>query len=93
MNNTTLRTRKLTGIVASTKMSKTVSVRVEHIKKLVKLQRFVKRHRKFLAHDELGVHEGDLVQIQETRPVSRHKRWKVVKIISSIHKSGESENA
>jgi small subunit ribosomal protein S17 len=71
------------GKVTSNKMQKTVVVTVERqiIHPLYK--RVVRRSHKFLAHDEKGECQvGDWVRIQETRPLSARKRWRVLKIIS-----------
>lgn len=76
------RIRTLTGIIVSDKMKKTVVVRVESFKKdkkYLKSYRFAQRYK---AHDEKEeFHAGDKVIIAETRPISRDKRWKVIKKI------------
>src|SRR5262245_30881851 len=69
------------GLVTSDKMQKSVVVRVERLVQHPKYRRYVRRRSKFLAHDELGAHEGDIVRIVETRPLSARKRWRVVEII------------
>jgi small subunit ribosomal protein S17 len=71
------------GVVTSNKMQKTVVVTVNRqiIHPLYK--RVVRRSSKFLVHDEKNdCHVGDWVRIEETRPLSRHKRWRVVEVIS-----------
>jgi small subunit ribosomal protein S17 len=71
------------GKVTSTKMQKTVVVTVTRQTTHPLYKRVVRRSKNFLAHDEksqCGV--GDLVRIEETRPLSRLKRWRVVNIIS-----------
>lgn len=71
--------RKLTGVVVSDKMQKTVVVEVTNWKmhpKYLKQYQVVKRYK---AHDEKGeYHVGDKVTVEETRPMSREKRWRVV---------------
>jgi len=67
-----------TGIVTSAKLKKTVTVRVERLLQHPKYKKLIKVTKKFLAHDEFGVKEGDTVSIQETRPMSARKRFKVV---------------
>lgn len=70
------------GIVVSDKNDKTIVVRVERqfIHPLYK--KTVRRHKKFMAHDENNeAHEGDLVQIMEYRPMSARKRWILHKIV------------
>ena len=69
------------GIVASDKMTKTVVVRVDRMVKHPVYRKYVKRRKKFMAHDELGAKTGDKVKIVETRPLSARKRWRVVEII------------
>jgi len=69
------------GIVASDKMEKTVTVRVDRVVKHPVYRKYVKRRKKFMAHDETGAKIGDKVRIVETRPLSARKRWRVVEII------------
>ncbi|MEZ5344118.1 MAG: 30S ribosomal protein S17 [Pyrinomonadaceae bacterium] len=69
------------GIVFSDKMTKTVVVRVERVVKHPLYHKYMKRRKKFMAHDELGAGMGDRVRIVETRPLSARKRWRVVEII------------
>lgn len=70
------------GIVSSDKMTKTITVTVERKVKHPIYGKFVKKTKKFHAHDEentAGV--GDVVRIMETRPLSKTKRWRLVEII------------
>lgn len=69
------------GIVSSDKMTKTVVVRVDRLVKHPVYRKYVKKRKKFMAHDDLGAKIGDKVKIQETRPMSARKRWRVVEII------------
>ncbi|HXG64983.1 MAG TPA: 30S ribosomal protein S17 [Blastocatellia bacterium] len=69
------------GLVTSDKMQKTVVVRVERQIQHPKYRRYIRRRKKFMAHDELGAKVGDLVRIVETRPLSARKRWRVVEIV------------
>ena len=69
------------GIVSSDKMMKTVVVRVDRLVKHPVYRKYVKRRKKFMAHDEIGAKIGDKVRIVETRPLSARKRWRVVEII------------
>ena len=69
------------GVVSSDKMTKTVVVRVDRLVKHPIYRKYVKRRKKFMAHDELGAKIGDKVKIVETRPLSARKRWRVVEII------------
>jgi small subunit ribosomal protein S17 len=71
------------GIVTSNKMQKTVVVTVERQIIHPFYKRVVRHSKRFLAHDEKNeCRPGDTVRIQETRPCSRRKRWRVVEIIS-----------
>lgn len=69
------------GIVSSDKMDKTVTVRVDRLVKHPVYRKYVKKRKKFMAHDETGAKIGDKVRIIETRPLSARKRWRVVEIL------------
>jgi small subunit ribosomal protein S17 len=69
------------GIVASDRMMKTVTVRVDRLVKHPVYRKYVKKRKKFMAHDDMGAKIGDKVKIVETRPLSARKRWRVVEII------------
>jgi len=72
--------RELTGVVVRDAMDKTVVVEVQSLKKHPKYLRRFRSHKKYKAHDEKnGYKKGDLVVILETRPLSRDKRWRVVR--------------
>lgn len=74
--------RMLIGTVVSDKNDKTIVVRVETLVKHPLLKKFVRRRKKFTAHDpmnEFGI--GDKVKIVEFRPMSRNKRWHLVTIL------------
>jgi small subunit ribosomal protein S17 len=74
--------KTLQGIIVSDKMQKTVVVKVETIKEHPKYKRRYKSHKKFKAHDEKGeFHMGDVVVIEETKPLSKDKNWIVIKKI------------
>lgn len=71
--------RTLKGTVVSDKMTKTVVVEVMRLKKNAMYKKYFKVSTRYKAHDEKGeYHTGDPVVIQETRPMSRDKRWIVV---------------
>ena len=75
------RTEKI-GIVTSDKMMKTIVVRVDRLVKHPVYKRYVRKRTKFMAHNEIeGVAIGDQVRIVETRPLSAHKRWRVVEVL------------
>ena len=74
-----LKGRKLSGTVVSDKMQKTVVVAVSHEKKHPKYLKYFTKTARFKAHDENNkYHAGDKVVIQETRPLSKEKRWVVI---------------
>jgi small subunit ribosomal protein S17 len=71
------------GVVTSTKMQKTVVITVERQGTHPLYKRVVRRSKNFMAHDEKNeCRVGDWVRIEETRPLSSQKRWRVVEIIS-----------
>lgn len=74
------------GIVWSDKMTNTVVVRVDRLVKHPMYRKYVKRRKKFMAHNTIGAAEGDKVRIVETRPLSARKRWRVVEIIQKAVK-------
>lgn len=77
------RRQEKTGIVTSNKMQKTVVVTVERQVIHPFYKRVVRHSKRFLAHDEKNeCRPGDTVRIQETRPLSRRKRWRVVGIVN-----------
>ena len=65
------------GVVVSAKMNKTVIVSVTRRVRHGTYGKYITMKKKFVCHDELGVKEGDLVRIQETRRLSKTKRWRV----------------
>jgi small subunit ribosomal protein S17 len=70
------------GTVVSDKMDKTVVVQVDRRVMHPLYGKFMKRRSKFMAHDEKNACKvGDAVRIEETRPMSRHKRWTVKEIL------------
>jgi len=70
------------GIVASDKMQKTVVVTVKNLVRHPLYGRIVKQDKKFKAHDENNeAHVGDTVEIMETRPLSKDKCWRVLRVI------------
>jgi len=71
------------GTVVSTKMDKTVVVRIDRQKRHRLYGKTLRETRRYKAHDEKNeCHLGDVVRISETRPLSREKRWRVVEIIT-----------
>ncbi len=70
------------GLVVSDKMDKTISVAIERQVKHPIYGKFIKQTTKLMAHDETNdAGAGDTVRIMEMRPMSKHKRWRLVEII------------
>ena len=79
--------RTLNGRVVSDKMQKTVTVLVERRMKHPLYGKYVTLSKKYHAHDENGdYHEGDLVEIEECRPLSKTKAWRVTKLLEKSRK-------
>jgi small subunit ribosomal protein S17 len=79
--NTARKTTKV-GLVTSSSADKSVVVRVENLVMHPLYQKFVRTSSKFMAHDEENTcNEGDRVLIEECRPLSKRKRWRVRKVI------------
>lgn len=75
--------RRLTGIVASNKMMKTIIVEVSRSFRHPLYEKVVHNSKKFKVHDEMNCQVGDEVQIVECKPISKQKRWIVEKILKS----------
>jgi small subunit ribosomal protein S17 len=73
------------GTVVSNKMQKTVVVAVENLVKHGMYQKYIKRTSKFLAHAENPLNVGDRVLIEETRPLSKRKRWNVKEVLEKAN--------
>ncbi len=82
------------GIVVSDKMQKTVTVKVERLMLHPMYKKFIKRSKTFFVHDEENTARvGDFVQIVETRPLSKNKRWRLESIITKSLEGADRENA
>lgn len=82
MSGQTGKRKRLVGVVTSDKMMQTVVVRVTRLVRHPVYRRVMRRSEKFKAHDAgLKPRVGDEVRIEETRPVSKDKRWRVVEIL------------
>lgn len=76
------RIKRREGTVVSAKMTKTVVVQVERLVEHKLYGKRLRRRQRYMAHDEgAECHEGDRVMIIESRPLSRHKRWRVSRIV------------
>ncbi|HMS29556.1 MAG: 30S ribosomal protein S17 [Saprospiraceae bacterium] len=74
--------KQKTGVVTSNKMEKTIAVTVEKSLLHPKYGKYVKKSKKYFAHDEKNeCNIGDLVRIMETRPLSKNKSWRLVEIL------------
>ncbi|MBU1015059.1 30S ribosomal protein S17 [Patescibacteria group bacterium] len=72
--------RQLQGIITSDKMEKTVVVQVERLKEHPRYKRRFRSRKNYKAHDPKGeYHTGDKVLLEETRPLSKDKHWRVLK--------------
>lgn len=82
MSEQTKTARTLTGVVASSKMNKTISVLIERRVEHPLYRKYVRKSSKLLAHDENNeCNEGDTVAIEECRPLSKNKSWRVARVI------------
>lgn len=85
------RKRELVGRVVSDGMDKTVVVAIQSLRRHRLYQRTMRLTKKFMAHDEPNECKiGDLVRIQESRPISRHKRWRVINVLERAAERGKA---
>jgi small subunit ribosomal protein S17 len=83
MNTTSLKGKVLTGTVVKAAMKDTVVVSVMRYVKHPKYQKYLRRSKKYLVHDEGNKTKvGDKVEIRETRPISKHKHFMVASVIT-----------
>ena len=76
--------KRLIGTVVSNRMEKTAVVLVERLTKHVTYQKYVRRRKRYLAHDPQNLCQiGDQVRIIESRPLSKRKRWQIIERINS----------
>jgi small subunit ribosomal protein S17 len=81
--------RSMIGIVRSAKTAKTISVEVERTYKHAKYGKYLRKRKRYLVHDEKGeAREGDQVEVESTRPLSKLKRFRLVRIVSRSELSG-----
>jgi small subunit ribosomal protein S17 len=85
--------RRMIGTVVGTTMTKTVVVRVDRTVRHPLYGKVVHRSQKFLVHDETGCHKGDQVEIVETRPISKRKRWAVETVLAHGRRIAEAAKA
>ena len=78
---TTTRKTK-TGVVVSDAMDKTVTIEIERMVMDPQFKKYIRRKKKFMAHDENNeCKRGDIVEVRESRPLSKRKRWRVVRMV------------
>ena len=84
--------KTLTGKVVSNKMQKTISVLIERFEPHARYGKYIRRSTQLLAHDENSEsREGDVVEIQECRPLSRRKSFRLVRVVSRANQvAGEA---
>lgn len=83
MSNQENSARSISGLVISNKMDKTVTVLVERLEKHPLYKKYIRKSTKLHAHDESNdCNEGDTVQIEECRPLSKNKSWRVIEVVS-----------
>jgi small subunit ribosomal protein S17 len=89
--------RVIQGVVTSEKMAQTITVTVERRSRHLKYQKYIRKHSRVYAHDEKGeAHKGDKVEIMECRPISKLKRWRLIRVLErsvipdAIHGGGAS---
>lgn len=82
--------RRMTGVVTSNKMQKTVVVEITRSYRHPLYKKVVHRSKRVKAHDEIGCQIGDEVQIVESRPLSRDKRWVVENIVKKEIRTADS---
>ena len=81
--------RVLQGVVSSDKMAKTITVTIERQYKHPKYQKYIRANNKVHAHDEQGdAHLGDTVEIVECRPLSKIKRWRLLRVLTRAEITG-----
>ena len=86
--------RLLKGTVISASMQKTIVVRVDMLRQHPKYGKHYRASKKFKAHDEKGEYRvGDIVMMQETRPLSKEKRWKVISLVRKFEATMDDSEA
>ena len=81
--------RTVQGVVTSDKMANTITVEIERRFKHPKYKKYIRRHSKVYAHDEGGTAGvGDTVELMECRPLSKTKRWRLLRVIAKTKLQG-----
>lgn len=82
--------RRIVGVVTSNKMTKTVVVEITRVFRHPRYRKVVHSSKRVKAHDEIGCQIGDEVQIVESRPLSRDKRWVVESVVKREIRTADS---
>ena len=85
--------RRMTGVVTSNKMKKTVVVEITRVFRHPLYRKVVHSSKRVKAHDEIGCQVGDQVQIVESRPISRDKHWVVENIVKREIRTADTGGA
>lgn len=86
--------KTVVGTVISNKMSKTITVEVQRLVKYPRFEKYIKKYTIYKAHDEKNeAKTGDRVELMETRPLSKTKRWRLVKILEKTESEVEKSNS
>jgi small subunit ribosomal protein S17 len=85
--------RRMTGIVTSNKMMKTIVVEVKRTYRHPLYHKVVHSNKRFKAHDELGCQIGDEIMVVESQPLSREKHWVVESIVKRAGQTETSQGA
>jgi small subunit ribosomal protein S17 len=81
--------RTMIGIVTSAKTKKSITVEVERTFKHAKYGKFLRKRKRYLVHDEEGAaHVGDSVEVTATRPLSKRKRWRLLRVVTRSELGG-----
>lgn len=84
--------RKLKGTIISKRMQKTAVVRVDALKRHPRYEKYYRTSRKYKAHDAANEYRvGDVVWMEETRPISKEKRWNITSLIKRAAEEGADE--
>ena len=74
--------RQLQGVVTSARSQSTITIAVEQMYKHAKYGKYIRRRRKYLVHDPESIARvGDTVEVASTRPISKRKRWRLVRVV------------
>ncbi len=86
--------KKATGVVARGPKDKTIAVRIVRLVRHPRYHKYVRRISTFIAHDEKELaRSGDVVEIMKTRPLSKTKHWRLVRVVTSAAAKGSEESS